>query len=273
MHTRQPGAFGTARSSRTRIPALPQPVQDAALRLRSSGRPLLPTDGDWGFCPALGPHGVCAVDPLQTGCCRFQGGIRMSFKPVIGINGEFRAAKKEVLPLSWFNTGYYDSVTAAGGLPAPLAPSGRRSRPQAIPQDARRPGPLRLPARHGSRAARPQASPGHPHDAPATRRFRSPPLQAGLRDADSHAGDWHRHARNERHLRRQLHQHIPEEFQKPLHHRDPVESTLRHIIEIVPGTRMDRSTAPAKFASTASTTCASTRWPSSSASAQRHRTA
>ncbi len=58
----------------------------------------------------------------------------MSFKPVIGINGEFRAAKKEVLPLSWFNTGYYDSVTAAGGLPA-LAPLGRRSRPQAIPQD------------------------------------------------------------------------------------------------------------------------------------------
>ena len=46
----------------------------------------------------------------------------MSFKPVIGINGEFRAAKKEVVPLSWYNTGYYDSVTAAGGLPVLLPP-------------------------------------------------------------------------------------------------------------------------------------------------------
>ena len=63
-----------------------------------------------------------AVDPLRNRMCRFQGGIRMSFKPVIGINGEFRAAKKDVIPLSWFNTGYYDSVATAGGLPA-LAPS------------------------------------------------------------------------------------------------------------------------------------------------------
>ena len=44
-----------------------------------------------------------------------------------------------------------------------------------------------------------------------------------------------------------LHQHIPEEFQKPLHHRDPVESTLRHIIEIVPGTRMDSIYGPGEI--------------------------
>jgi putative glutamine amidotransferase len=46
----------------------------------------------------------------------------MSFKPVIGINGEFRAVKKDIVPLSWYNTGYYDSVVAAGGLPALLPP-------------------------------------------------------------------------------------------------------------------------------------------------------
>ena len=44
-----------------------------------------------------------------------------------------------------------------------------------------------------------------------------------------------------------LHQHIPEEFQKPLHHRDPVESTLRHMIEIVPGTRMDAIYGPGEI--------------------------
>ncbi len=41
----------------------------------------------------------------------------MSHKPVIGMNGEFRAAKKETTPLSFYHTGYYDSVSAAGGLP------------------------------------------------------------------------------------------------------------------------------------------------------------
>jgi putative glutamine amidotransferase len=44
-----------------------------------------------------------------------------------------------------------------------------------------------------------------------------------------------------------LFQHIPEDFVKPLHHRDPVESTLRHIIEIVPGTRMDTIYGPGEI--------------------------
>ena len=46
----------------------------------------------------------------------------MSGKPVIGINGDFRAERKDAVALSWFNTGYYDSVTAAGGLPALIPP-------------------------------------------------------------------------------------------------------------------------------------------------------
>ena len=41
----------------------------------------------------------------------------MKTKPVIGINGDYRSARKEGVALSWFNTGYYDSITAAGGLP------------------------------------------------------------------------------------------------------------------------------------------------------------
>jgi putative glutamine amidotransferase len=44
-----------------------------------------------------------------------------------------------------------------------------------------------------------------------------------------------------------LYQHIPEDILKPLHHRDPVESTLRHIIEIVPGTRMDTIYGPGEI--------------------------
>ena len=44
-----------------------------------------------------------------------------------------------------------------------------------------------------------------------------------------------------------LFQHIPEAFAKPLHHRDPVEETLRHIIEIVPGTCIDTIYGPGEI--------------------------
>lgn len=44
-----------------------------------------------------------------------------------------------------------------------------------------------------------------------------------------------------------VHQHIPEDVSESLHHRDPVESTLRHIIEIVPGTRMDTIYGPGEI--------------------------
>ena len=46
----------------------------------------------------------------------------MATKPLIGINGDFRPARKETIALSWFNTGYYDSVVTAGGLPALIPP-------------------------------------------------------------------------------------------------------------------------------------------------------
>ncbi|MGV2340179.1 MAG UNVERIFIED_CONTAM: gamma-glutamyl-gamma-aminobutyrate hydrolase family protein [Planctomycetaceae bacterium] len=38
-------------------------------------------------------------------------------KPLIGITGDFRPDRFNAAALSWFNTGYYDSVTAAGGIP------------------------------------------------------------------------------------------------------------------------------------------------------------
>ena len=43
-------------------------------------------------------------------------------KPVIAITGDFRPERYNGAALSWFNTGYYDSVSAAGGLPMLLAP-------------------------------------------------------------------------------------------------------------------------------------------------------
>ena len=43
-------------------------------------------------------------------------------KPLVGITGDFRPERYNGAALTWFNTGYYDSVTAAGGIPMLLPP-------------------------------------------------------------------------------------------------------------------------------------------------------
>ncbi len=46
-------------------------------------------------------------------------------KPLIGINGDYRPTKadqKNAGALSWYNAGYFDSVTASGGVPMLLPP-------------------------------------------------------------------------------------------------------------------------------------------------------
>jgi putative glutamine amidotransferase len=171
----------------------------------------------------------------------------MSFKPVIGINGEFRAAKKDVVPLSWYNTGYYDSVTAAGGLPVLLPPLAEdRDLKQFLkmldglvlcgcPLDL---DPVRLGLeRHPATRTMPLRREDFDRRlCKLAYDMRLPVLAigVGMQELNVICGGT-------------LHQHIPEEFQKPLHHRDPVESTLRHIIEIVPGTRMDAIYGPGEI--------------------------
>lgn len=171
----------------------------------------------------------------------------MSTKPVIGINGEFRAQRKEDIPLSWFNTGYYDSVTASGGLPV-LAP------PFAEDADLKQflqmvdglvlcgcnfdLDPIRLGMdRHPSTRSMPTRREDFDRrlcKMAVEKRIPILAIGVGMQELNVVCGGT-------------LFQHIPEDFQKPLHHRDPVESTLRHIIEIVPGTRMDTIYGPGEI--------------------------
>lgn len=171
----------------------------------------------------------------------------MSRKPLIGINGEFRPAKKDTIPLTWVNTGYYDSVSAAGGLPT-LIP------PLAEDEDLRQYlemldglvlagcnfdlDPIRLGMER------------HPHTRPMPARredfdrrlcklaleMRIPTLAIGLgmQTMNVICGGT-------------LIQHIPEDIPRSFHHRDPVENCLRHIIDIVPGTRMDKIYGPGEI--------------------------
>ena len=46
----------------------------------------------------------------------------MAAKPLIGINTDYRATRKEHAALSFVAAGYYDGITASGGIPVILPP-------------------------------------------------------------------------------------------------------------------------------------------------------
>lgn len=46
----------------------------------------------------------------------------MQSKPLIGLNADFRAAKKDAPAFSYVASGYYDSIVAAGGIPVIIPP-------------------------------------------------------------------------------------------------------------------------------------------------------
>lgn len=168
-------------------------------------------------------------------------------KPFIGINGDFRPTKKDAMALSWFNTGYYDSVTAAGGLPILIPPF---ASDEDLKQILKQLDGLVLagctmdldPVRMGLEK--------HPHTRPMpTRRedfdrrlcrlaveMRLPILAigSGMQLLNVICGGT-------------LFQHIPEDVPRSLHHCDGVESNLRHIIDIIPETRMDKIYGPGEI--------------------------
>jgi putative glutamine amidotransferase len=171
----------------------------------------------------------------------------MSEKPLIGINGDFRAAKKEAGALSWFNTGYYDSVTAAGGLPVPIPPladdedlkryllmlDGLVLTGCALDLDPVRMGMEKHPA------SRPMPARREDFDrrmAKMAVEMRLPILAigVGMQTLNVVCGGT-------------LFQHVTEDIPKALYHRDPVEKNLRHVLDIVPGTRVDTIYGPGEI--------------------------
>ncbi len=171
----------------------------------------------------------------------------MSKRPLIGINMEYRAARKEAVALSWLNTGYYESVSAAGGLPMLCPPYAEDDELKqflkqvdgvvlcgcSLDLDPVRMGLDRHPS---TRTMPPRREDFDRRLCALAVELRLPILAIGLgmQTLNVVCGGT-------------LHQHIPENFQRPLHHRDPVEYTLRHIIDIVPGTRVDTIYGPGEI--------------------------
>ncbi|MCA9036949.1 MAG: gamma-glutamyl-gamma-aminobutyrate hydrolase family protein [Planctomycetaceae bacterium] len=165
-------------------------------------------------------------------------------KPVIGITGDFRPERYDGAALSWFNTGYYDSVIAAGGLPILLPPFEDEKDLEAIMEkldgivlcgcnlDL---DPTRIKM-HPHPAVKVMPKRREDFDRRLTemaiaRRLPILAIGSGMQLVNVLCGGT-------------LFQHIPEDLPKALHHRDPVEKNLRHVLEVVPGTRVDAIYGP-----------------------------
>ncbi|MFO1023405.1 MAG: gamma-glutamyl-gamma-aminobutyrate hydrolase family protein [Planctomycetales bacterium] len=171
----------------------------------------------------------------------------MSKKLVIGINGDFRPSRKEQVALSWLNTGYYDSVTASGGLPIMIPPyASDDDLKQALDMiDGLILGGCALdldPVRLGmDRHPTTRTMPSRREDfdrrlcrMAVERRMPILAIGSGMQLLNVICGGT-------------LFQQVTEDIPKALHHRDTIENTLRHIIEIVPGTRVDAIYGPGEI--------------------------
>ncbi len=159
-------------------------------------------------------------------------------KPVVLLNGDFRPKKKDGPALSWFNTGYYDSVTAAGALPILTPPLEDTDDLKQILDSVD--GVVLAGCGHDLDPVRLGLEP-HPHTRPMPQRredfdrllckmaveMKLPVLAigSGMQTLNIVLGG-------------SIFQHVPEEVPRALHHRDSVEKCNRHIIEITEGTRV-----------------------------------
>ena len=165
-------------------------------------------------------------------------------KPVVAVTGDFRPERYNGAALSWFNTGYYDSVVAAGGLPLLLPPLESEDDLNRMMD-----GVAGVVLSGCNLDLDPTRIKLHPHPAVKVmpkrredfdrriaelaiqRRLPILAIGSGMQLVNALCGGT-------------LYQHIPEEVPKALHHRDAVEQNLRHVLEIVPGTRVDAIYGP-----------------------------
>lgn len=165
-------------------------------------------------------------------------------KPMIGITGDFRPERYDGAALSWFNTGYYDSVIAAGGLPVLLPPYEDDKDLQRMMEGLDGivlagcnldldPARMKMHA-HPAVKIMPKRREDFDRRVVEMAMAMGMPVLAigsGMQLVNVMCGGT-------------LFQHIPEDVPRSIHHRDPVEKNLRHVLEIVPGTRVDSIYGP-----------------------------
>ena len=168
-------------------------------------------------------------------------------KPLIGINGDYRPSRNDSVALSWFNSGYYDSVTASGGIPMLIPALAEDSDLEDIldrvdgivlagctmDMDPVRLGLDKHPAT--------RVMPSRREDfdrrlckMAVERRMPILAIGSGMQTLNVVTGGT-------------IYQNIAEDIPQALCHRHNVENILRHVLDIVPGTRVDAIYGPGEI--------------------------
>jgi putative glutamine amidotransferase len=163
----------------------------------------------------------------------------MAKKPLIGLNADFRAAKKDAPAFSYVTAGYYDAIVEVGGIPIILPPLANEKDLGRVLDvlsgivlvggadlDPRRDGYMLHPT------IRPMESRREGFDRMlmemiADRQMPVFGIGAGMQLINLARGG-------------NLFLHIPEDMPKALPHKDPLDPAHRHGLEVVPGTIMER---------------------------------
>ncbi len=163
----------------------------------------------------------------------------MKKKPLIGLNADFRAAKKDAPAFSYLTSGYYDAILEVGGIPLIVPPMVAEEDIEAVLDqvdgfvmvggadlDPRRDGFMLHPA------VRPLEPRRENFDRLLIRQIadRRLPLLAigvGMQLLNVSQGG-------------NLFLHVPEDMPKALPHKDPLDPAHRHGLVVTPGTLMER---------------------------------
>lgn len=163
----------------------------------------------------------------------------MSEKPLIGLNADFRAARDETPAFSYVYAGYYDAIAAAGGLPVVLPPVADESDLNQLLDrldgvvlvgggdlNPRNDGFLVHPAQ---RLLDPRREAFDRLLARLVGQRRMPVfgIGAGMQLLNVSQGG-------------NLFLHLPEDLPRSLPHRDPLDPSHRHALDVVPGTLLER---------------------------------
>ncbi len=163
----------------------------------------------------------------------------MRKKPLIGLNADYRAAKKDSPAFSFVAAGYYDSILAVGGIPVilpPLAEADDVNRVLDQLDGVVLVGGTDLDPRNDGFMLHPSVRCMDPRREEADRllmkliaKRRIPVfgIGSGMQLINVSQGG-------------NLHLHIPEDLPKAVPHTDSLDPAHRHGLEVAPGTLMER---------------------------------
>ncbi|MEX0978907.1 MAG: gamma-glutamyl-gamma-aminobutyrate hydrolase family protein [Pirellulales bacterium] len=163
----------------------------------------------------------------------------MRSKPLIGLNADYRAAKRDAPAFSYVCAGYYDSVSEAGGLPIVLPPTmddGDLNRLVGMLDGVLLVGGADLDPRRDGYMLHPAVRPLDERREDFDRRLmrlitkKKMPvfgIGVGMQLLNVSQGGT-------------LLLHIPEDLPKALPHKDLIDPAHRHGLEVVPGSLMER---------------------------------